>query len=212
MWNDDQYYAPQQWLKDSDIGTEIAEDTKDTQKRYTRTNELAIRAYWRTLLMDCAAYPVTRLTSDEIVAGDAAFRSILLYRSNEHNEDYSKANEASTDEHQDLDDSLVTKNLLRRWDQLSESMRCMWTRNYKCWSFAVTENGLYTMIQHAMTGDLIASVQGAKVPLVLRPKGEFQGKKTYELVGAAYVHGFMDGEAFKATAGIGLTEKEILLQ
>lgn len=211
-WNDDQYLAPQQWLKDSEIETEISEDTRDQQKWYTPTNEPAIRAYWRTLLMDCSAYPVTRLSSDEILAGDVAFKSILQYTGNKHNQDDSKANEANTDERQDHNDSLVKENLMRHWDQLSKSMRCMWTRNYKCWSFAVTENGIYTMIQDAMTGDLIASAEGAKVPMVLRPKGEFQGKKVYELVGTAYVHGFMDGEAFKTMAGLGLTEEQILLR
>lgn len=190
------YFAPPEWLKNSEIWMEIAGDVENTHKRYLRTGEPAIRAYWRTLLMDCAAYPITRLTSDEISAGDAAFKSILRFTGTED----------------ELDDSLMIAGLVQLWDQLPESMRCMWTRNYYCWTFAVTENGLYTMVQNVMAGDFIASIEGAKVPLVLRPKDEFQGKKTYELVGTAYVHGCMDGEAFKAMAELGLVEDQILLQ
>lgn len=211
-WNDDQYFAPQKWLKESETGRDIAQGSGRRQMRYTRTNEFATRAYWRTLLMDCAAYPITRLTSDEVMVGDAVFESILRETDSEQRRDDSSSHIGNTDECRDLDDSLAQEGLMRRWDQLPKSMRCMWTRNYKCWTFAVTENGLYTMIQHAMAGDLIAAVEGAKVPLVLRPKGEFQGKKTYELVGTAYVHGFMDGEAFKGIPELGLTEYQVLLQ
>lgn len=209
--NDDQYFAPQQWLKDSETGREIAQGSRDRPICYTRTNELATRAYWRTLLMDCAAYPITRLTGDEILAGDTAFENILRSTGSENRQDDSSSHRGNTTDRQDLNDGPAKEGLMRHWDQLPKSMRCMWTRNYKCWTFAVTANGLYTMIQHAMTGDLIASVEGAKVPLVLRPKGEFQGKKTYELVGTAYVHGFMDGEAFKEMTDLGLVD-QILLQ
>lgn len=211
-WNDDQYFAPQKWLKDSETGRDIAQGSGDRQLRYTQTNELATRAYWRTLLMDCAAYPITRLTSDEVLAGDAAFENILRNSGVEHRQEGSSSCKGNTTARQDLNDSLGREGLLRYWDQLPKSMKCMWTRNYKCWTFAVTANGLYTMIQHAMTGDLIASVEGAKVPLVLRPKRESQGKKTYELVGTAYVHGFMDGEAFKTMTELGLVEDQIFLQ
>jgi hypothetical protein len=41
-------------------------------------------------------------------------------------------------------------------------------------------------------GDLVAIIQGSKVPVVLRHKGE--GEK-WEFVGDAYVHGVMKGEA-----------------
>jgi hypothetical protein len=42
-------------------------------------------------------------------------------------------------------------------------------------------------------GDSVWIVPGCRVPLILRPA---QGDGQYhELVGGAYVHGFMDGEA-----------------
>lgn len=63
-----------------------------------------------------------------------------------------------------------------------------------------------------MAGDFVASGEGAKVPLVIRPRGDFQGMKTCELIGTDYVHGFMNGEAFKEIAELGLVEDQILLQ
>ena len=39
-------------------------------------------------------------------------------------------------------------------------------------------------------GDVIAVAIGSEIPLVLRPRG----KEEYEVVGACYLHGIMDGE------------------
>lgn len=41
-------------------------------------------------------------------------------------------------------------------------------------------------------GDSVCIVAGCRVPIVLRRRG---GGSRYGLVGGAYVHGFMDGEA-----------------
>ena len=46
-------------------------------------------------------------------------------------------------------------------------------------------------------GDSVCIVAGCRVPVVLRRRG---GGNFYELVGGAYVHGFMDGEAVKGKA------------
>lgn len=212
-WNNPHYLAPYKWLKDSGMVAFITESSKNKQETYKTTDEVAIRAYWRTLLMDCAAYPITRLTSEEILAADAAFHNILKDPRNYYEQGAGGSSRDKMTETQDpaSDDDLLEEGLARLWDQLPESMRCMWTRNYECWTFAITDNGLYTMIQNALAGDVIASVEGAKVPLVLREKGEFRGKKTYELVGSAYVHGFMDGEAFIPMNGFVLKEEQILV-
>jgi hypothetical protein len=47
----------------------------------------------------------------------------------------------------------------------------------------------------AQVGDKIVLLGGGKVPYILRPK---DGAETgyYELIGDAYVHGIMDGEAW----------------
>lgn len=198
LWNHDNEFAPQNWLAESEIKTEIT----DKKEQYKGTGEAAFRAYWRTLLMDCAAYPITRLTNDEVLAGDAAFKAILQYTVEQDRFDKSQGRSGS----------LEDEDLTQHWDQLPQSMRRMWRRNYEFWTFAVTENGLYTMIQNAKAGDVIACVEGAKVPLILRPQGAYEGKKMYELIGTAYVHGFMDGKAFEMMAELGLVEDQILLQ
>jgi hypothetical protein len=47
---------------------------------------------------------------------------------------------------------------------------------------------------HARVGDLVAIVFGCSTPLIIRPRG-----KSFELVGEAYVQGFMDVEALNKT-------------
>ena len=42
-------------------------------------------------------------------------------------------------------------------------------------------------------GDVIAVAVGSEIPLVLRPRGD----EEYEVVGACYIHGIMDGEALE---------------
>jgi hypothetical protein len=86
-------------------------------------------------------------------------------------EEYMQGNSGSsrgkTAELQDLNESLLKEDLMRQWNQRPEPMRCMWTRNYKCWAFDIAQSELDTMIQNAMAVDFIASAEGAKIPLVL---------------------------------------------
>lgn len=65
--------APFEWLETSGLGVDIL----DGEIQYGRTGETAIRAYWRTLVMDCGAYPIKRLTQQDILQTDLAFKSIL---------------------------------------------------------------------------------------------------------------------------------------
>jgi hypothetical protein len=61
--------------------------------------------------------------------------------------------------------------------------------------FAVTESGLMAMVPlGARKGDVLGVFDGAEFPFVLRPD---QTGDTYVLWGAAYVHGFMNGEAMQ---------------
>ncbi|CAG8983143.1 hypothetical protein HYALB_00004586 [Hymenoscyphus albidus] len=48
-------------------------------------------------------------------------------------------------------------------------------------------------------GDLIALLEGGGVPYILRPKYEM-GETLFEIIGDAYVHGIMDGEAWNSAA------------
>lgn len=65
--------------------------------------------------------------------------------------------------------------------------------------FALTKRGYMGLVPHcARVGDRIAIFLGAPVPFVLRTTGERIGKQdrvTMHLVGDAYIHGIMDGEA-----------------
>jgi hypothetical protein len=48
----------------------------------------------------------------------------------------------------------------------------------------------YREVNQARVGDLIAIIYGCSTPLVIRPCGG-----QFQIVGEAYVEGFMDGEA-----------------
>jgi hypothetical protein len=61
-------------------------------------------------------------------------------------------------------------------------------------------NNLGLAPQSVMEGDLICIVYGCSVPVVLRKafiNDATEGKYYYELIGECYVHGMMDGEAFR---------------
>ncbi|RFU30332.1 hypothetical protein B7463_g6012, partial [Scytalidium lignicola] len=56
-----------------------------------------------------------------------------------------------------------------------------------------TEKGFFAnMPQDAQPGDKVTILAGGKVPLILRPRGS----SLYQLVGDAYVHDIMAGEAW----------------
>lgn len=61
-------------------------------------------------------------------------------------------------------------------------------------SFAVGPKGECCLLtSHALEGDLLYIVAGCYVPIIIRPVTDVPG--TYFVVGSAYVHGVMDGEA-----------------
>ena len=63
-------------------------------------------------------------------------------------------------------------------------------------SFGYTQNALMAMFpQSTQAGDIVVILYGGRTSFVVRP---IPGNDTdCRLVGPAYVHGFMDGEAFK---------------
>ncbi|XPS79540.1 hypothetical protein M3J09_011521 [Ascochyta lentis] len=81
--------------------------------------------------------------------------------------------------------------------------------------FAVSLNGFYLLTRRfAEVGDVIAVLDGGKVPVILRNvKSDGAGKleQAYEFVCIAYVHGIMDGEVEEAVARGWLQKEEILL-
>ncbi|KAK7698967.1 hypothetical protein SLS64_012022 [Diaporthe eres] len=208
--------APFEWLETSALGVDIL----DGEIQYKRTGETATRAYWRTLVMDCGAYPIKRLAQQDILQTDAAFKSILGFLNDKLGVPTTeKAHEmpmGTKESRKHLitsgDDEVSNETLIGLWERMPKTASTMWCRNYQYWTFSVTDNGLYTMIQDTMVGDTIVSVEGAKVPLVLRKLGSHDGVKTYSLVGRAYVHGYMDGEALDLVEEGALHEEEILLR
>jgi hypothetical protein len=65
---------------------------------------------------------------------------------------------------------------------------CCWNRSY-----FTTKKGYMGIGSNALeTGDIVYVLFGGKVPYILRPKNGY-----YQLVGDAYVHGIMEGEAIK---------------
>ena len=65
--------------------------------------------------------------------------------------------------------------------------------------FAVTQNGYIGLVPHcARVGDQIALILGAPIPFILRDSGKSEGgpeRRLLQLVGDAYIHGMMYGEA-----------------
>jgi hypothetical protein len=62
--------------------------------------------------------------------------------------------------------------------------------------FALTSAGYFAMVpEKTLVGDIVCIIYGGEIPLVLRKDLIDAGNKKYQLIGPAYIHGFMDGEA-----------------
>ncbi|KAI4867426.1 heterokaryon incompatibility protein-domain-containing protein [Hypoxylon rubiginosum] len=179
-----------EWLAEHENGFNILDD--DAAVLYQHTGEPAFQAYWRTILMDCADEPLERdplerLNEDDIEEGDSPFWAILRHLRKEF-EMYHGF---------DVEDLQLDNH----WEEMPYRLVCRFDDTYKDWRFAVTNNKLYTMVCDVQQGDIVVVAEGAKVPLVIRPKsvhegeGKWRGMEVYSLVGTAYVHGFMDGRA-----------------
>ena len=169
------------------------------------TGEDAFQAYWRTLLLDCHAYPTARL----LTTGLAHFRGLF--------NDWRKA----ILKHFDWKESTSTGDPSDTHDVFGQ----VWYSNpgtyqhiehvLARWHFAITtEKQYYCMVPHeSREGDRIVVVKGAKVPLVIRPATESNSPpgSCFTLVGTAYVHGFMDGEGREWVRQGKLEEKDLFL-
>ncbi|KAN0115292.1 Heterokaryon incompatibility protein (HET) domain containing protein [Hyaloscypha variabilis] len=154
---------------------------------YEATGETIFQALWRTWVTDCKAYPISRLDGEDIAHDSIVFQQLLGQPG--------------------LDDGA--------WDKAFEKLRSktMWTRNKKNWSFFTSQSGLFILArQHVMDGDVVAVVEGGKVPFILRPVGRRSNRENcFEFVSPAYVHGYMDGEAAVGGVKGTLHLREILL-
>jgi Heterokaryon incompatibility protein (HET) len=154
---------------------------------YKVTGETIFQALWRTWVTDCKAYPISRLDGGDIAHDSTIFQQLLGKPG--------------------LDDGA--------WNKAFHKLRSktMWTRNKKNWSFFTSQSGLFILArQHAMDGDVVAVVEGGKVPFILRPVGHRTARENcFEFVSPAYVHGYMDREAAAEGVKGTLHLREILL-
>ncbi|CAG9998548.1 unnamed protein product [Clonostachys byssicola] len=158
------------------------------------TGESSFTAFWRTLTVDCAVWPMARLTAQQISDQDMSLRESWL-----------QFLDGVTDE------GTNKSNLYREYFSAPEIQR-MWYRLYTEWSFSTTTNGLFILIiPPTREGDFIACLDGAKLPVVLRPV-QHGSRQTFQIVAVAYVHGIMDMEATQSSelrAKLGLQDQEL---
>ncbi|KAF7897902.1 uncharacterized protein EAF01_008868 [Botrytis porri] len=172
--------------------------------------ETLIRAYWRTLARDCAAPPnMRRLHKSEMETLDAV-NTELLTRGY-----YLQTLLGDTDEYSGQ--SGLRFDPRNHSPNISASSKPLTNIPHSLddYLFNVSNNGLFMMVRpHAEKGDVIVTLDGGKVPMILREQGSHLIDDDlgthYRIVGPAYVHGFMDGEADEAVAA-GLLEKRNLL-
>jgi len=155
--------------------------------------ESELEAFWRTVVMDCSAYSVKRLDAEQIKNDKNVFRRIL----------------ASMNPKQGPSATVAGFHPL--FMELASWTLFMHT--HEQWSFTVSKNGLFMMVlRGAREGDIVATLDGAQVPVLLREDGcSPKGEKKYILVNVAYVQGYMDGEAIAKAERGELDNQDFLL-
>lgn len=121
---------------------------------------------------------MARLSDEDIAADQAALQAVR-----------EKAEQArnTTDE-----DEVFGRNDL-------SDLRCyrMIIRMLKDWRFCLTDSKHFSMIPtKSEPGDILVVLDGAKVPIVLRPVQGDDLEEKFQVIGGAYIHGLMDGEGF----------------
>ena len=131
-----------------------------------RTGEDRLQAFWRTVTGDCKGYPTERLTPEDIAHDQDIVQEIV-------------ANKETTKDPGELRCCEIVRKLVAQG-----------------WRFHTSNNGLFVLAQSGtMEGDVVAILDGAKTPMVLRPvEDDPKEDALYLPIGGAYVHGFMDGE------------------
>ncbi|KAK8133330.1 hypothetical protein PG999_001503 [Apiospora kogelbergensis] len=177
------------------------------------TGEPAFTAFWRTMSTDRTGFPMKRLQVDEIGVLDASFRDRVKQAT------IGPRTMTGLDTTSGEDSKIPSQQKL---PYLFEDTGCCAVWRFICtqWEFNVTEKGLYTMLlgDCARQGDTIACLEGAKIPMILRELAVDELSEEdvfrFEVIGPAYVHGFMDMEAFNSTVlreRLGLKTEEIFL-
>ncbi|KAI8711316.1 HET domain-containing protein [Fusarium sp. LHS14.1] len=179
--------------------------------------ETLIRAYWRTLVKDCTAPPrMRRLLESEIESLNPVNRDHLqagqVLQTFQISLDESKSRSAFSyhpgkdSDFTEIEESKSLELTFLPWTSYSN----------RDWMFSVADNGLFLLARPGVRqGDVIAVLDGAKIPMVLRraeANHEHQGlEEVYQVVCSTYVHGFMDGEAERGVSEGWLEEKDFLI-
>ncbi|EPE05318.1 heterokaryon incompatibility protein [Ophiostoma piceae UAMH 11346] len=216
-------------------------------KIYSATGESLLDAFWRTMVADCAAYPIRRL--DWAAEGAECRRALseaCSLRAEEQETEDDETRHFTTDEEWQnyrfspgyehfppsaklLSDTLVAEMLPRmmtRWG-ICEVVPSARANDDEC------SNLLAMVWPEAKKGDIVAALDGSKVPVVLRPQdiiveveaeaGRSRGTgcdkdaewtstaQYYIYICPAYVHGYMDGEALAQLAEGRLAEQDFVL-
>ncbi|KAI1430737.1 heterokaryon incompatibility protein-domain-containing protein [Xylaria sp. CBS 124048] len=165
--------------------------------RYPATDEPLFRAYWRTLVMDCTSHPIQRLSLDNIEADEKIFTKIMQLDLSTYLTDTPKHLNHLLDRGPSLCSDLISRDML--------------SRSERHWVFTVSKTGLFLMVdKEAKAGDVLAILDGGKVPCLLRPCQE-GSELRYRVINTAYVHGYMDGRAAADVEKGLLRRQEILL-
>jgi hypothetical protein len=172
-------------------------DPNSKDKSYV-TGGNVFEAYWRTLMTDCLAHPSRRLSQEDLKEYTKTFnewrqKTSLLPLSDPELGQYDKydGDEKLLYEMDMVASRTGISSLMRNW-QFAELHRGLY-------AMVPWEGGLYEDNKLSKIGDLVVTLDGGKVPLVLRERnnvGHYEsGGVKWEVIGTAYAHGFMDGLA-----------------
>lgn len=164
------------WMPD-EVAQGQDENGESTSSPKHTANESLFQSFWRTVSVDCKAYPMVRLSTSDIQHDIAILKKLpkLPFPATEQEMD------------QSLTKNLASLKIAKSFERVTKNM-----------TFARSEFGQYAMVPlEAQEGDELVVLHGAKVPLVLRAiKSSLEDSEVlFTTIGGAYVHGFMDGEA-----------------
>ncbi|CAK7225706.1 hypothetical protein SBRCBS47491_005980 [Sporothrix bragantina] len=212
-------------------GEEKAENTGLQNEVYAPTGERLWDAFWRTVVGDCTAYPIRRLTAEEQAQCSTGLAEMCRLREAEIRKKEEDTHNLTTEkewaEYLDRRNNYVYPASAKLLGTLpvDEMLRRMIRR----WGVAQTVpdsskpggmGGLLLMVRStAQAGDMVAVLDGSKVPVVLREldatvfakDGQKKDGAYYKYVCPAYVHGYMDGQAIAQVADGRLVEQDIVL-
>lgn len=182
-------YMPDEVLRVQDQeGEEEEEEDKEISSPERIANKALYESFWRTVSVDCKVYPMVRLSTPDIHHDLAILKSQPKLPPLEEDQAI-----------YDLED-LIDETKLNSINKLSDlKMGKCYQNILEKMKFATLGCGQYAMVPlKTEEGDRVVVLRGAKVPLVVRAI-EIADRESKEdmftIVGGAYVHGFMDGEA-----------------